>query len=132
MTTTFNRAAMIEALQAQLESAPVIEGGTGTELALNLGAIVDAMLIAGNPDSLIVPPYDPLMAPDAWHRVAMPSPLSTGTELRFEVTADGVSTSVRTNGQVAYLGSAPHDSLWHGAMAMASAAIAARAQQETL
>lgn len=68
----FDQAAAKRAAQQVIAAAPVIEGGAGNEIAINVKELVSEIVAAGNPDAAVIPAYDPVTAASARFWVKLP------------------------------------------------------------
>lgn len=120
----FNQAAAQRAAAEMLDAAPRIEGGDGSELVLSVKALVDAIMKAGNPDGLVVPPYDQALAPEARYRLEEPTKVNEeGTTLGIIALTGSVSVTVYSGKKVPITtGLVNPERVWLLSLALASAA----------
>lgn len=123
----FDRRAAIDALRAVLEAAPTVDGGDGAELAVDLGVAVDRIVRAGNPDALVPPDYDPVLAEDTWVPLITGEGEQAGMRIRFLALSDGRCEVwlQQRSGAIVALGIARPESLWHVGVTACSASTAA-------
>lgn len=120
-----------QALHEALASAPRMKSPDGTEAAVDVAKAVDAVFRAGQPDALVPPRYDPVLAPDTWHRIALPGPDQPGREICFIATAQGCEIWERVDsGEPHLVGLVGADALDHLGLAACSTSIAQRRLRE--
>jgi hypothetical protein len=123
----FDRQAAIAAARDVLAAAPEVAGAEmgSTALAVDVAKLVDAVVRAGNPDALVVPPYDETLASEAWYRFGIPTDEISGRELQFVLHYGNVLTRVRLDkdeGEARTLGITYPDAAWHAGLALCSVA----------
>jgi hypothetical protein len=69
----FDESAAKRAAQRVIAAAPVIEGGAGNEIAINVKELVSEIVAAGNPNAAVIPAYDEVTAASARFWVKLPS-----------------------------------------------------------
>lgn len=90
----FNQAAAQRVAAEIIAAAPTIEGGDGSELVVNIKELVDEIMKAGDPDGLVIPPYDPILGPDARYRLEQPNAVNEAGTTMGIVPLRGHAVSV--------------------------------------
>lgn len=127
----FDQDAAQRAAREVLAAAPRIEGGDGTELVISIRSLVDAIVAAGNPDALVIPPYDPETAPDARFRIEQPTSDNPGATVGIVVHPGAVALPVYSgDGKVLVSGFIGHEFAWHLGLALCSAAQESKSRSE--
>jgi hypothetical protein len=118
----FDQAAAQRAAQQVIAAAPVIEGGSGNEIAINVKELVAAIIAAGNPDAAIVPAYDHTTAMSAWHRLEIPEHGTQGAKLNARAHKGSVAIVIYDgDGRRVVNGFIGPEFAWHLGMALCSA-----------
>lgn len=128
----FDQRAAQNAARSVLAQAPVIEGGDGSQLAVPIKALVDAIVTTGNPDALIIPTYDPELAMAARYRLGQDTDEGgPGATMSMTAHAGTVAIAVHSGGhQVLAAGMVGADAMWLLGLAACSAAQASRDMKE--
>jgi hypothetical protein len=125
-----NRAAAIIALRELIDAAPTIDVAGVREPMFDLNVMVNAVLAAANPDALVVPKYDAMLAQSARYRLETDT-VGPGAKLSITAHPGAVALDVHSahSGQLV-AGMVAPDSVWHTGLAMCSAAEESRRQYE--
>ena len=128
----FDQAAAQSAAAAVLASAPRIEGGSGTELAISVKELVTAIVTAGNPDALVIPAYDEALAPNSAYRIEPDTEANPGATMGVQAHPGAVSMPVRAgDGTMLTAGMTGPDFAWNLGLALCAAAQEARRRATT-
>lgn len=117
-----DRAAAIAALRGLIDAAPVIDVAGVQEPMFDLNAMVNAVLTAANPDALVVPRYDPMLAQSARYRLEQDA---NGPGAKMSITAHpgAVALAVHSqSGDQLVAGMVAPDAVYLTGLAMCSAA----------
>lgn len=126
----FDRAAAVAAAREVIAAAPRVEVTGGEhELALDLGALVDRIVAAGDPDALTVPTYDAQLAQEATHRIAHPVDDDPGAHVTVVARRGAVATGVWCGPEHFVGGLTKPDAAWYLGLAYCSAAQHATRQE---
>lgn len=121
----FNRAAAITALREFIDKAPVIDVDGVKEPMYDLNAMVDVVLASANPDALVIPRYDPMLAQSARYRLEQDT---HGPGAKLSITAHPRVVALAVfdrDGQPLVAGPVAPDSVYLTGLAMCSAAVEA-------
>lgn len=117
-----DRAAAVTALRELLDAAPVIDVAGVQQPMYDLHALVNAVLTAANPDALVVPRYDPMLAQSARYRLEQDA---HGPGAKMSITAHPGAVAIAVHardGNQLVAGMVAPDSVYLTGLAMCSAA----------
>jgi hypothetical protein len=117
-----DRPAAITALRKLIDEAPMIDVAGVREPMFDLNAMVNAVLTAANPDALVVPRYDAMLAQSARYRLEQDS-AGPGAKLAITAHPRAVALAVYApEGEQLVAGMVSPDSVYLTGLAMCSAA----------
>jgi len=119
----FDQLAAQRAAAEVLAAAPRIEGGQGDEIVFPLRQLVDEIIRAGQPESLVIPAYDPETGATARYRLHTPTEEDPGSTVSLQPHPGTVGITIRDGqGDILVTGFAGRDFAWHLGMALCSVA----------
>ena len=119
----FDRLAAQRAAAEVLAAAPRIEGGQGNEIVFPLRQLVDEIVRAGQPESLVIPAYDPETGSTARYRLFMPTETDPGDTVEMRPFAGTIGITIRdAQGNARVTGFSTPEFVWHLCMALLSVA----------
>lgn len=128
-----DRPAAVEAARKVLEAAPVLEvvdGGDGSTPIVSLSQLVDAVLAAANPEALVLPAYDEMLAQSARYRLEQNTASGVGAQMSLTAHPGGVAVGVHSGDLQLVAGLVGSDSAWHTGIAWCVAALESKRLHE--